>query len=291
MLEGWERREKRLKVIRQPHAGIVVALQNGMTACQGLYIARMDADDLAHPDRLALQVAHLEEHPEVDLVSCRVSAFPPEDVRGGFEVYIKWLNGLLTHEQIIREIFVESPLPHPSVMFRRDSVLSVGGYEDHGWPEDYDLWLRMYLAGSRFGKVPETLVSWRESPNRLTRSDSRYSLENFLRTKAHYLSRGPTIGRDGVIIWGAGMMGRRISKHLLREGLTLDSFVDVDPKKIGRTRRGRPIIAPDDLMERLERFQTPIVLAAVGARGARELIRERLNAMGLIEGTDWLGVA
>jgi len=170
-------------------------------------------------------------------------------------------------------------------------VSAVGRYQEHDWPEDYDLWLRMYLTGMTFAKLPEVLVGWRESAGRLTRADSRYSLENFLRTKAHYLALGPLKGRDGVVIWGAGMMGRRISKHLLREGTALDSFVDIDPRKIGRTRRGRPIISPEELPARLSEFESPIVLAAVGARGARQLIRERLEAFGLVEGKDWLGVA
>ncbi len=291
LLDRWKEREPRLEVFCRAHEGIVGALQNGLAECKGDYVARMDADDLADPERLALQVSYLDNHPEVDLVSCRVSAFPPEAVRGGIKIYIDWLNGLMTHEQISREIFVESPLPHPSVMFRRETVIHVGGYEDHGWPEDYDLWLRMYLAGARFAKVPETLVAWRESAGRLTRADSRYSLENFLRAKAHYLVQGPTKGRDGVVIWGAGMMGRRLSKHLMRAGAGVDAFVDIDPKKVGRTRRGRPIIAPDDLLNRLERFRSPVVLAAVGARGARELIRKRLNFFGLIEGVDWWSVA
>ena len=287
----WEGREPRMKVVRQKHGGIITALQMGLAVCEGDYIARMDADDHAHPDRLRLQAAYLDEHPEIDLVSCRVSAFPPESVRGGFAVYISWLNELLTHDAIVREIFVESPLPHPSVMFRRDSVVGLGGYEEHGWPEDYDLWLRMYLAGKRFAKLPETLLAWRESPERLTRADSRYSLENFLRAKAHYLAGGPAKDRDGVIIWGAGMMGRRLSKHLIREGLPIDSFVDIDPKKIGETRRGRPIVAPDTLLDRLMQFRRPVVFAAVGARGGRRLVRERLNFFGLTEGVDWWSVA
>lgn len=291
LLADWVTREPRLRTIRRAHGGIVAALQTGLAACTGRYVARMDADDRSHPDRLERQVRFMEDHPETALVSCRVEAFPPEDVRGGFRIYLEWLNGLLTHEQITREIFVESPLPHPSVMFRREAVAAVGGYEERGWPEDYDLWLRMYLAGARFAKLPETLVSWREHPDRLTRADSRYSLENFLRTKAHYLALGPLADRDGVVVWGAGMMGRRLSKHLVRAGARLDAFVDIDPKKIGRTRRGRPIISPEDLPGRLARFRRPVVLAAVGARGARGLIRARLEAMGLQEGQDWWSAA
>jgi hypothetical protein len=176
-------------------------------------------------------------------------------------------------------------------MFRKQTIVDLGGYQEHGWPEDYDLWLRMYLTGHKFAKLPEVLLEWREHPHRLTRTDSRYSVENFIRVKTYYLTRGPMAGRDAVILWGAGMMGRRISKHLMREKVPLVTFVDVDPKKIGRTLRGLPIISPEELLDWWGRYERPGVLAAVGARGARQLIRERLTGFGLMEGEDWWGIA
>jgi cellulose synthase/poly-beta-1,6-N-acetylglucosamine synthase-like glycosyltransferase len=252
----------------------------------------MDADDRAHPERLAKQAAYLDEHPQVAVVSSLVKMFPAEDVEEGFRIYVQWLNALVSHEDICREIFVESPLPNPSVMIRKTWLDKVGGYREHKWPEDYDMWLRFYLAGGRFAKIPEVLLCWRDHSDRLTRTDSRYSVKNFLRAKAYYLARGPLADRDAVIIWGAGMMGRRLSKHLMRaEKMPVVAFVDIDPKKIGRTRRGKPIIAPEDLLPWWRRYQNPVVLSAVGARGARQLIRERLEGFGLRESVDWWAVA
>ena len=291
ILASYSEKDPRIRILHQEHQGIIPALNSGLGACTAPFVARMDADDRAHPDRLIEQYALLAGRPDLALVSCLVEGFPVEDVRGGFRVYLEWLNALITHEEIQREIFIESPLPHPSVMFRKDLVLEVGGYQERGWPEDYDLWLRMSQAGMRFEKVPAVLLRWRERPDRLTRTDSRYSLENFLRVKAHYLEKGPLSDRDAVIIWGAGMMGRRISKHLVRAGVPLAAFVDIDPRKIGNTRRGKPIVPPEALLDWWSRYKAPVLLAAVGARGARTLIRERLNKMDLVEGVDWLGVA
>lgn len=291
VLEAWAQREARLRVLEQPHRGIVAALNLGLEACQAPYVARMDADDRSDPRRLEAQLAYLQAHPQVSVAGCLVSAFPAEGVRGGFRVYLEWLNTLVADADIRREIFVESPLPHPSVMFRADLVRAAGGYQDFGWAEDYDLWLRLYLSGGRFGKVPEVLLNWREHPERLTRVDPRYSLENFLRAKAFYLGEGPLVGRDAVLIWGAGMMGRRISKYLLRQDQPLVAFIDIDPKKIGRTRRGVPVLDPQALPQVWETYRRPILLAAVGARGARQLIRSRLNDLGLIEAVDWWSVA
>jgi glycosyltransferase involved in cell wall biosynthesis len=291
MLRRRATQDRRLRILAQPHAGIVAALNVGLQACASPYVVRMDTDDRSHPERISQQIAFLEAHPEISLVSCQVVGFPAEQVRKGFAVYIEWLNSLLSDADIRREMFVESPLPHPSVTFRRQAVVQVGGYQDHGWPEDYDLWLRLYLAGAHFAKLPQVLLDWREHPARLTRTDSRYSLENFLRLKAFYLGRGPLAGRDAVIVWGAGMMGRRLAKQLERLHTPLAAFVDIDPHKIGHTRRGLPILPPEDLLTWWKRFANPVVLAAVGARGARHLIRQRLEAIGLREGIDWWSAA
>ena len=291
LLNSWSQKDPRFKTLSLPHGGIIPALNAGLAASQSDLIARMDADDKMHPTRLEKQIAALKAQPELDLVSCLIRGFPQETLREGFKVYIDWLNSLITHEQISRDIYVESPLCHPSVMFRKQAAEKAGGYQEHGWAEDYDLWLRMYQAGLRFGKVPEILVEWREHPDRLTRTDSRYSLENFIRAKAHYLAKGPLKNRDAVVIWGAGMHGRRLSKHLLRNNVRLTAFVDIDPKKIGKTKRNLPIMAPDELLPHLRQYERPAVLSAVGARGVRELIREELTRLGLVEGQDWWAAA
>ena len=291
ILEGWARRDGRIRVLACEHAGIIPALNTGWKACRGAYVARMDADDLCHPARLEKQARFLDQNPEIALVAARVEGFPEEDMREGFRVYIDWLNSLISPDEIAREIYIESPLAHPSVMMRREWLTKMGGYQEHGWPEDYDLWLRMHLAGAKMGKIPEVLLYWREHPARLTRTDSRYAVEAFLKAKAHYLCLGPLENRDAVVIWGSGQMGKRLSKHLLRDGAPVKAFIDIDPDKAGRTRRGKPIYSPGDLAGLLAGYQTPAVLAAVSSRGARQKIKEYLDEMGLREGEDWWGVA
>jgi len=88
---------------------------------------------------------------------------------------------------------------------------------------------------------------------------------------------------------GAGQTGRRLSRHLLREGAPLACFVDIDPEKIGRTLRGLPIVGVEDLPAMLG--AGTVVLAAVASRGARELIRRQLDDLGLVEGDGYWCVA
>lgn len=290
LLERWAAEDHRIRVLHQSADGLVAALNLGLARCSAPLVARMDADDVSHPRRLELQATHLERHPDVGVVSCLVQHFPRRGVGEGFRIYEAWLNSLRDHEQMARERFIESPIAHPSAMVRREVLVGAGGFHDRGWPEDYDLWLRLFDADIRFAKVEAALFFWREHGRRLTRSDPRYAPTAFLRCKAHYLARGPLAAADRVIVWGAGRTGRMLSRYLIdEEGVAIERFIDIDPAKIGRTARDRPIEPP----ERLDQLLTPRtkVLAAVGSRGAREVIRERLNALDLHEGGEYWCVA
>ena len=290
ILKECGRTDDRIRVVSEGRRGLVETLNRAFEISQGPLLARMDADDIAHPDRFQNQVGLLEQRDELDVVGCLVRCFPASSMEEGYRVYEGWLNSLATPEDIAREIFIESPLAHPSVVMRREILDKVGGYRDVRWPEDYDLWLRMHVAGARFAKVPRILLHWREGSQRLTRTDARYSVENFIRTKAHYLRKGP-LKESTAIVWGAGQMGRRLSKHLVREGIGVEAFVDIDPKKIGGTRRGAPILSPKELPVFRRCCPDAIVLAAVPSRGARALIRSHLVRMSLSEGTDFICVA
>jgi glycosyltransferase involved in cell wall biosynthesis len=288
-LDDWAIQDERVKVVHRSQSGLVETLNAGLELCTAPFVARMDADDIIHPKRFELQLAEFEELPWVGVVSSLVRHFPWHGVGEGYRAYEEWLNSLLTPEQISRERFVESPVPHPSAMVRREVYQSAGGYRDENWAEDFDFWLRLFEAGVTFTKVEKYLYFWREHAERLTRVDSRYSVENFLRCKAKYLLSGPLADGQRVVIWGAGQTGRRISKHLLRDGATVEAFVDIDPEKIGSTLRGKPIIEFDELRGMMG--PDLVVLAAVGSRGARELIREQLNNIGLREGWNYWCVA
>ena len=134
LLETWANSEPRLRLMRCPHLGIIEALNAGLAECRAPLVARMDADDLAHPRRFELQLDYMQQNPDLGLVACLVKGFPEEDLREGFRNYIAWLNSLVADEEIKGERFVESPLAHPSVVFRKDIIREAGGYQEHGWP-------------------------------------------------------------------------------------------------------------------------------------------------------------
>jgi glycosyltransferase involved in cell wall biosynthesis len=274
--------DPRFRVLHPGRVGLIEAANLAAREARGQYRARFDADDAMHPRRLELQAAWLDDHPAEDVVASRVRHFPRPEVLGGNLAYEEWLNASLTHEEIAREFLVESPIPNPSAMWRPEVFERAGGYRDDGLPEDYDFWLRAFEAGARFAKLPEVLHFWRDHGARVTRTHPRYSVEAFLRAKAGYLQRGPLAGKQPYVIWGAGMIGRRLARLLVRAGRPPVALLDIDRAKVGRTRQGRPILPPEAW-----RPGSTLLLGAVGARGARALIRERLDCWGLVETRDY----
>lgn len=287
LLDGIARRDRRVRVIHGPGEGIARALNRGLAACDAEVVVRMDADDVAHPRRIERQLAALDADSTLAAVGSRVRLFPRRGVAGGMTRYVAWLNGLVTPELVARDLLVEAPLVHPASAIRRAVLDAAGGWRDGDFPEDYDLWLRLSADGHRLGNVPEVLLDWRESPSRLTRTDGRYALSRHVALKAAWLAAGPLSDRREVAIWGAGETGRAFARALGRHGVSVVLFLEVDPKKIGRSVAGAPVIS----YEEASRARGLPLLVAVGAPGARALIRAELARRGFEELRDYRCVA
>jgi glycosyltransferase involved in cell wall biosynthesis len=247
LLERWGWRDDRVRVYPTPRRGLVPALATGLAEATGELIARMDADDVAYPDRLERQIALLDDSTDLAACGTGVEYFPAEEVRNGALRYERWINGLVTHDDIARDIFVECPVPHPTLMIRRDVLLEIGGYRDLGWPEDYDLVLRLWAAGHRMAKVNEVLLKWRESPDRVSRTDARYDPIEFRRIKIYFLRHTLLTERRPAIVAGTGPVGKTFARELADAGVPIAAFIDVDPRKIGHEIRGAPVLAYDEL--------------------------------------------
>ena len=122
ILARFARADPRVRVLSQAHAGVTVAANAGLAAARGDLIARMDADDWSHPERLAEQVALLENDRSLGVVSCLVEFGGDPVARKGYALHVDWVNSLVTPEAIAAGRFVESPVANPSVMFRRELV-------------------------------------------------------------------------------------------------------------------------------------------------------------------------
>lgn len=240
----------RLRVLHLPHGGIVAALNAGLKAARGLFIARMDADDTAHPQRLALQTAHLWANSEITL-SASLAAFGGDRTNAyGFAHFVDWQNSLLSQDDIWRNRFRDTPVCHPTTMFRREAVDRWGPYADGDFAEDWELWLRWLHKGALMEKLPQTLLVWNDAPGRATRTDGRYAADACDRLRALWLARH--LARHNPfhpLVWviGGGRMARRRLAPLWRLGVRPAAYIDIDAKKIGNVVGGVPVLGRDAL--------------------------------------------
>ncbi|MGB2560719.1 MAG: glycosyltransferase [Akkermansiaceae bacterium] len=278
--------DKRIRVINLPHQGVAAASNTGFAESCGSIIARMDADDVSHPQRLEKQRSALGEQAELDAVSCLVHFAGDRQTAGGYAHHVDWTNSHLTPEEISLNRFIDLPFPHPSIMYRRTLVEKFGGYREGCFPEDYEMILRWISMGVKIGKVREVLYDWHDPPTRLSRTDNRYDMQAFHHCKAPYLAeaiRGSGNEQRELWIWGAGRPARKCAQPLEAAWKPATGFIDIDPVKIGRTVQGRPVIGPDALPI----AQQAVIVSYVGNRGAGSRIRDALLAKGRIEGEDF----
>jgi glycosyltransferase involved in cell wall biosynthesis len=282
------RSDSRIRLFSDHHRGLVAQLNAGLALARAPLIARMDADDLMYPHRLARQCAHLERHSELALVGCGVEVFPRQRVGAGMRTYVDWQNRCVEPDEIANAIYVESPIAHPTAMFRAASLRAMGGYRDGDFPEDYELWLRFHHSGLAMGKVREVLHRWRQRPDSLSRQDPRYVRAAFDRLRAHYLALDARIaGHRRLAFWGAGRRTRRRCSLLIERGFRPSVWVDVDPQKIGNRLAGVPVVGPEWLAAQACR---PFVLGYVAAHGAREQMQAYLRNLDYRAGRDYLMV-
>jgi glycosyltransferase involved in cell wall biosynthesis len=170
ILQGFQRRFSCLQVISRANTGIVGALNDGLSVSRGRYIVRMDADDIAYPQRIVRQLAFMEAHP--DIVGC------------GTWVRMVWRDGrpIFTyrtpekHDDILRQLLNGNggAMIHPATAFRREALLHVGGYRQEAiWFEDLDLYLRLAQVG-RLANIPEVLLDYRQHLSSVNQSEKKW---------------------------------------------------------------------------------------------------------------------
>ena len=275
--EDWARRYRRFRLVRQEPEGFVAASQRACAEARGAYLAAMGGDDVARPRRLELQLAALRED-GLDACGGGVRYFP--EATDGLRRYERWLNSLITAERARQDLFVECPIGHPTLFARAGAI----SYRQVGWPEDYDLVLRLWAGGGRFRNIEDVVLDWRDHPTRLARTDERYSLTGFARCRVHHLRRHVLRGRP-TVVWGSGPVGKLHARALQEAGVAITAFVDVDDRKIGKTIYGIPVVAHD------HGPGDGVVLGAVAGEAARARLRELAREQGRIEGDDFVVIA
>lgn len=283
----FSRLDRRVIMTSEKCRGVAHASNTGAALARGKYVARMDADDVATPRRLKLQKSYLDDQPDFDAMGGLVEYVPGTDDRTkGFARYVEWSNAIITPEDIARSRFIELPIVNPTLMWRRAIQEKHGLYKHGPFPEDYEMVLRWLAAGVRFGKVPEVVLQWHDSPGRLTRSDPVYSDDSFFRIKTRYLSawlKENNPFHPEVTVWGASRLSRKRAALLQEYGVRIIGYIDIK-----KTRQlEEKVIYYENLPPAGERF----ILSYVRQGDSRERVREYLNSLGYMEQVNYLLVS
>jgi glycosyltransferase involved in cell wall biosynthesis len=284
-------KDKRIRILQNDGEGLVDAINFGIKRSSSQIIARMDADDRMHPDRLRLQIEYLEKNFDVGLVSSLVRHVKIGNHNtNGFQSYVDWINQTISFKDILMNRFTESPLAHPSIMIRKELFFKFGFYKNGDFPEDYELWLRLLEKGIRFEKLNKYLLEWNDSETRLSRNDKRYKLSSFQILKAHYLKKWlfSNIHKDIPIhAWGYGKFAKQQARYLLDEGIEITCIYEIDKKKINKSKLSIPVV----------HFQTVpkpgrcFILVLIGKGKVRGKISNFLKSKGYVIGINFLHVA
>jgi glycosyltransferase involved in cell wall biosynthesis len=280
--QRWADRDPRIKYLQEPRIGIAQALNTGLAQASGKYIARMDADDISHPERLAKQVAYLDAHPEIGVLGTRTGFASSMQESRGMQAFVNWQNTILSPPEHYVKRFVDAPLAHPTVLFCRELVEQYGGYDTGPLPEDHELWLRWMDAGVRFAKLPEELLTWNDHVHRLSRTHPNYSVDAFFSTKVKWLAQWLKRRLNGrpVIIAGTSARCRDRAAKLEAAGIAISAFTDVRSREVPRY----AFIPPD----RLPPAGEALIISFISQRGTGDRIAEFLALRRLAEGVDFI---
>lgn len=274
--------DSRIKLLSASQQGVVFTANAGMKAAKGTYIARMDADDVAHPERIERQLKHLKSNPEISISATQVSYKTKNAELNDFSYFVKWSNNLTTWNDIYQNRFVEFPVVNPTMMFRRSVLEDIGYLEEGDFPEDYEWFLRAIDRGHKIEKLPLPLLDWQDGPKRLTRTDQRYEANAFFQIKTKYLAKHlKNIKQTKTWIWGAGKLGLKRSQLLLAHGIEINGYIDI---KKGKHLSNYSCIHFQDIV--LE--SQPFIISYITNRDRRDEVRDFLNSKGYKEGMNYI---
>jgi len=218
--------DPRVRVLRSGGAGIVAALNLGLSHASGEFVARQDADDWSRPDRIARQVAFLRANVEIDLVATH-AAFVDGDGRPVETPWTqdvrRWHEPATTPDRLRRLLPLTCCIIHGSVLARRDVLRSAGGYRsEFEWAEDYDLWLRL-LPDHQFACLDERLYVHRIHAGQVSEGRRDEQLRRTLRAKLEYLRRThPSLPRSARM----AIVGNGHGATIYRELAPGQGFID-----------------------------------------------------------------
>jgi glycosyltransferase involved in cell wall biosynthesis len=183
ILEHYRNKDKRITVISHCRRGLSYSINRGLEIARGEFIVRQDADDISLPYRLERQLKFINDN-NLDIVGSYAYLV---NEKGGI---VGKITRPVSHDEIALRLKKENCILHPTLMFRKETILSLGGYsEQYEFAQDYELYLRGLIKGLKFGCIPEILVKIRHSSSSVSVKRRRRQLLYAISAQAMYFAR------------------------------------------------------------------------------------------------------
>ena len=259
ILNEYAPRDRRMVLVRnETNIGLARSLNLGLELAQGEYIARMDADDISMPERLAVQVAYLETHSDIGVLGSKAYFVDDEMSTINYPEnpdYLKWC------------LCFYNPIAHPSVMYRHSLIDSVGGYnEEYQFAQDYELWGR--LSGiTKLSNFQQVLVQMRKHEGNVTRIHADESIENSLKIGQKMMAEFINAPVPKNIVGCCHTSTRHWANwfDIIQCSLYLNWLYRANTKICGLTPEGKMMIANDrdNLFQEMLKNRTPKILGYI----------------------------
>ena len=282
ILENAAKKDTRIQVYKNTSKGIIPALRLAFSKTQGTYITRMDADDLMEKNKLELLHNSLLENGRNYLSTGMVHYFSQKELGDGYTKYQNWLNQLITNNNHFTEVYKECVIPSPNWMIHRDDLIACGAFDNNIYPEDYDLCFRFYQNKIKICATQQLTHKWRDHESRTSRTDDRYSNQNYFDLKLPYFFQLDYDPNKKLVLWGAGRKGKYLAKKIKQRNLPFQWVCD-NVNKIGKDIFGVQLQAYP-ILAKLHNLQ---IIIAVAAPQDQESIKRFLQKNNFKAGIDY----
>ena len=248
------------------------------------FIAIMDENDLAYPNRLETQLSYLENNPETDLVGCLIKPMEVDEFLSSSEhalQYINWTNRIVSHEDILTNRFIEMPIVPQTILFRKkllDYTVFLSNIDCGG---EYEFLLYLLEQGIITHKIPEYLMEWSYRFERICPVSEKAFEQGLFETKSRYLfdwlkENNPHFPE--IVVWGAGIKAKQRYFVLHELGINAHFFIDM------RANTAKKVIQFQDTPAPGSHF----IVCYIQNRITRENARIFLIELGYVEGKDFI---
>lgn len=167
------------------NVGLGNALSRGLLECKYNLIARMDTDDICHPERFEKQINYMLSNPDVAVVGSWIGEFEknPTDIYSIRKVPIR-------SDELIKYAKYRNPMNHMTVVYRKNAVINAGNYQHFLWNEDYFLWVRMLMNNNKITNIPEILVYARAGGEMFKRRGGIQYLKKDIELQSKFIKMG-----------------------------------------------------------------------------------------------------